>query len=295
MSLSVQLKFNKYRYMKVRIFLIISLFLLTSPLYAGGPWPAGKGHGYLKLSQRAIVANSFFNLNGEIIPITTTGLFTTSVYGEYGLSDRFTLRANVPVFFRATLNEVRYEPSGRVEPGDQLNSLGDIDLGFSYAIIRNKPFVLGVTVQAGIPTGNPAGGETGLLQSGDGEFNQLVKIDAGYSFYPKPFYISGSAGINNRTRGFSEEAHVQIEAGATFAKKFLLILKTSTVRSFKNGDAPLAMTGIFSNNTQYLSFGPEFNYLPRPNIGISAGVYGAAAAANILAAPSLDLGFFLKW
>ncbi len=279
-----------------KLFLAALLVIIsTQTTYAGGPWPAGKGHGFLKIGQRGIMASDFFSLNGEVVPITTTGLYVTSVYGEIGLSDRFTLRTNLPVFFRATLNEVRYEPSGHIEPGDQLNSIGDIDLGISYALIRNKPFALGITAQVGIPTGNPEGGRTGLLQSGDSEFNQLVKLEAGYSFYPKPYYISGAVGFNNRTRGFSEEAHFQIEAGATIAKKYLIILKTTTVRSFKNGDAPLSMTGIFSNNTQYLSFGPEFNYLPKPNLGVSAGIYGAALSNNILAAPSIDVGFFFKW
>lgn len=280
--------------MKLRIFFLILLFCSFSGLQAGGPWPAGAGKAYLKLGQRALVSDRFFNPEGAIIPITTTGVFITSAYAEYGLSDRWTARAYLPLFFRATLNEVRYEQSGRVEPGDQFNGLSDADVGISYALRTGKPFALGATVRLGLPIGEPSGGETGLLQSGDGEFNQLVLIDWGYSFWPKSAFISGSLGFNNRTRGFSDEIHATFDAGVTIGKSWTVLVKTYLVRSLFNGTAPQANTGIFSNNTQFLSFGPEVNYQAGERFGISGGAFFATAATNVLAAPSLEAGLFWK-
>ena len=41
------------------------------------------------------------------------------------------------------------------------------------------------------------------LLAGDGEFNQLLKIEAGVG--GNKWYTTGYVGINNRTLGFSEE------------------------------------------------------------------------------------------
>ncbi len=280
--------------MKLRFFFFSLLLLSLSGLRAGGPWPAGAGKAYLKLGQRALVSDRFFNPEGAIIPITTTGVFITSAYAEYGLSDRWTAKAYLPFFFRATLNEVRFAQSGRVEPGDQFNGLSDADLGISYALMTGKPFALGFTARVGLPIGNPSGGATGLLQSGDGEFNQLLLLDWGYSFWPKKAFINGSLGFNNRTRGFSDEVHASFDAGGTVGDSWTILLKTYLVRSLFNGSAPQANTGIFSNNTQYLSFGPEVNYQLGERFGLSGGAFFATASTNVLAAPSLEAGLFWK-
>ncbi|MDX1907560.1 MAG: hypothetical protein SF053_11045 [Bacteroidia bacterium] len=283
--------------MKKIITLSLAAFLMLAggTVRAGGPWASGKNHGYAKLGQRAIVGRNFFNLSGEIIPITTTGVYITSFYGEYGLTNRLTARAYLPFYFRSTLNEVRYEPSGRVVPGDVLNSVSDVDVSLSYALIQGKPFALGASLQLGLPVGNPGGGATGLLQSGDGEFNQLLRLEAGYSFHPAPVFVHGSAGFNNRTRGFSDDLHFTLEGGITLRERVTLILKSYAVIPLRNGDANLSTTGLFSNNIQYISFGPEVNVRLAGEWGISAAIFGAGAGRNVLAAPSLESGVYVKF
>ncbi|MDP5168778.1 MAG: transporter [Bacteroidia bacterium] len=280
--------------MKRIMLLLLTLSLFTANASAGGPWPAGKDKGFFKLGQRGIVSDRFYNPDGQIIPITTTGVYVTSFYGEYGLSDRWTVKGYVPLLFRSTLNEVRFEQSGRIEPGDQFTGLSDADLGISYALNQNKALALGVTLRLGIPIGETSGGETGLLQSGDGEFNQLLQLDWGYSFWPKKQFVNGSIGFNNRTKGFSDEFHFGLDFGTQIGDKVTAILKTYTVRSFFNGDAPQSNTGIFSNNIQFVSFGPEVSYQLSKNLGLSAGAFFATAATNVLASPSLEAGLFWK-
>ena len=56
-----------------------------------------------------------------------------------------------------------------------------------------------------MPIGNDSGGSQGNLQTGDGEFNQLIQLDAGTGF---PIggtngYANVYVGFNNRTNGFS--------------------------------------------------------------------------------------------
>lgn len=258
----------------------------------GGGWVAGKGHGYLRLGERVIRSNKFFGLSGELTDITTTGVYITELYGEYGLGNNLEVSLYFPIFFRSTLNSIRFEQSNRVQDGDEVNNIGDINVGIKYALIKNKPFVLSASLMLGIPSGIVGAGSSQLLQTGDGEFNQMLRLDMGYSF--SPFYITAGVGFNNRTQSFSDEIHANFEIGITY-KKLIAMLKAGTVQSLNNGDAAAAVTGIFSNNTEFVSAGPEIAWLFNKNFGFSGGVAFAFAGQNILAAPAYNAGLFVKF
>lgn len=275
-------------------FLFVLLIIFSSLLAeAGGGWPQPKRGGYFKLSQNYIYSPFFFSPSGDIVDITTIQLFTTSVYGEYGISDRLTGIIYFPFYVRNTLNSIQYNQSGTIEPGDSFNSIGDADVGFKYALIKDKPIVVAGSIYVGLPLGKPNGGRTGILQTGDGEFNQMIRLDASYSFYPKPVYVSAYGAFNNRTKGFSDEVRFGAEIGVTF-KKFIPILKLNVTQSLFNGDAVTAQNGIFSNNTEFVSPTIELNYQLTDKIGISGSGGFAFAGRNILAAPNWGLGVYLK-
>lgn len=276
-----------------RVSILLLVLLTFNHSFAGGGWPQPKKHGYFKFSQNFIRSPYYFNPNGDIIDITTISLYTSSLYGEYGITDRFTAILYFPFFVRNTLNEVQYNQSGKIEPGDSFNSVGDTDLSFKYGIVVNKPIVLSATLLLGLPLGKTSGGETQILQSGDGEFNQMIKIDASSSFYPKPIYVSAYAGFNNRTKSYSDEVRFGAEIGFTF-KKFIPILKINTVHSVFNGNAEVVQNGIFSNNTEYISPMIELNYQTTEKIGISGSGGFALSGRNILASPNWSLGVYLK-
>ena len=272
------------------LFLIISL-----DGHAGGGWPQARRQGYIKLGQNGISASNIYDASGNVTPITpSTAIFTTSFYGEYGITNRLTTILYLPFFVRTIQNELQYNQSGIVEEGDELNSFGDTDISFKYGLVVNKPVVVSATLLFGLPFGNSGGGNTGVLQTGDGEFNQLLRIDASHSFYPRPLYASAYAGFNNRTKGFSDEWRAGLEVGYTVKQKLTLITKLSVVQSFFNGSESVPSNGIFSNNTEYISPEIEVAYSFKPNWGISFSAGGALAARNILAAPNYGIGIFLK-
>ncbi len=267
--------------------------ILSNYVWAGGGWPQPKGKGYFKLSQNWIISPFFYNPNGNVIDITTTSIYTTSLYGEYGFTNRLTGIAYVPFFVRATLNQVQFNQTGQVFPGDEYQSFGDTDIGLKYALVVDKPFVVSATILLGLPFGSTAGGNSKILQTGDGEFNQQIRVDVSHSFYPKPVYASAYVGFNNRTNGFSDEFRYGAEVGLTF-KKFIPILKLNVVKSFFNGDGTAIQNGIFNNNTEYISPTFELNYQATEKIGVSGSGGFAFAARNILAAPNWSLGVYLK-
>lgn len=278
---------------KQQIQLLFSLLLIsTSSAFAGG-WLQGKGNGYFKLSQTALRGDRFYNGDGKSVRITTAGVYNTSFYGEYGLSDKLDVFAYAPLVSRLTLNDVR-SSTGRFQKGDELTAIGDADIGVKYGIRQGKSLVISASLLLGLPIGNDAGGETGLLQSGDGEFNQLLMVDVGYGF-DFPLYANVGVGFNNRTNDFSEEFRATAELGYKWRKKLTLSAKFATVQSLNNGNPKgSAGTGIFSNNLEYVSFGPELSYLFSEKVGFSMGYATASSGQFIIAAPSYSFGIFME-
>jgi protein XagA len=187
------------------------------------------------------------------------------------------------------------QPGIPSQAGDALNSFGDTDIAIKYGLIVNKPIVVSATVLFGLPLGDNGATNASALQTGDGEFNQMLRIDASHSFYPKKFYVSAYGAFNNRTKGFSDEVRFGAEIGVTL-EKFIPIFKVNTVHSLFNGDTGLGITqsGIFSNNTEFISPSFELNYQITEKVGVSASIATALAARNILASPNWGLGVYLK-
>jgi len=284
--------------MKNNIITIILVFF-TSSLFAGGPWPQPKGKGYFKLSEWWTVFDQHYTDNGMIDPNLTTGIYNTTFYGEYGITDRFTAVVNAPLFSRTYMNNLRSRTTDEIIiPGESLNGIGDIDLAVKYGLSNpGSPIPISVTLGVGIPTGNPNGGSQGNLQTGDGEFNQSIQVDAGKSFklFNKNAYLSSYAGVNNRTNNFSEEFRYGVELGVgLFNQKLWLAGKVNGIKLFKNGATAetVTSTSLFANNTEFTSIALDVNYYVSKRVGVSVSYATAINGAIIAAAPAYSVGVF---
>ena len=274
---------------------LLFYFTQINIVFAGGGWINKKNHGYFKIEQRAIInANSFYNENGERVSITGSSIYFSNLYAEYGITNNIDIIATVPFFVRSVQNSVNHLNSGVTKEGDQLNYIGDLLLGAKYGFLQKGSVVLSGSMFLGIPTGKVNGGKTEVLQTGDGEFNFMPRLDVGISLYPLPAYINIGTAINLRTRGFSNELYANFEFGWTFKEKLLLSAKIWLLKSFYNGTGPSAQNGIFSNNIEYLAIGPQVTYFINKNWGISGSIDGAAYGKNILASPTYAIGCFYR-
>ena len=244
--------------------------------------------------------SALYTDQGLIDPNITTGIFNTNFYGEYGLTDRLTAITYVPFFARAFNNNQVSATTGEILlPGEAINSIGDIDIGLKYGLTRpGSPVAVSATLMLGLPSGQSIGGSQGNLQTGDGEFNQLLRVDAGHGWASGStnFFVNAYTGFNNRTEGFSDEFRYGLEGGAGFKQgKLWLIGRLDAVRSLRNGlnsGEVINTTSIFANNTEYVSIGGEVAYYLTPEFGVSAGMAGAVSGRIILAAPSYNVGVF---
>ncbi len=279
----------------MRNFITIILLVLVLPTVTlAGGWNQKKGEGFFSLNQSILRSSSFRDINGNSIPIRTLGTYTTSLYGSYGIIDRLTVIAYIPFFSRNTFNALEGRTTGReLEPGAANNAFGDIDLGFQVGILQNQPFVISVSVYFGIPTGDSKD-QLGLL-TGDGEFNQYFKVDFGYGF-KFGAWINASIGVNQRTKGFSDEFRYDFEAGYIVKERLILAFKLNAVESFLNGnpDASDGTVGLFASDAEYITYGPEIGYVHKDTWGVTYRYTTATKLQNVLAAAQHSVGFFYK-
>ncbi|MTB50943.1 hypothetical protein [Lewinella sp. W8] len=281
--------------------LLLFAFLLTSPALSAGPWPPGKGKGYYKLYEWWIRFDEHYSSTGELDPNATIGLYNTTIFATHGFSDRLTGVMNLPLFSRSTINnQVSGTRGNIIVPGDEINTIGDAELGIRYALSSpgaKWPVAVGLTL--GLPLGEAAGGELGNLQTGDGEFNQLIYAETGTSVQlskSTQLYSSVMLGVNNRSGGFSDEFRYGMDVGVGLSgSKLWIIGRLQGSESFFNGETAetTTSTSIFSNNAEYLSLGGEINYYLTDRLGLSAGAATAISGRIIAAAPAFSLGIFI--
>ena len=270
------------------------------PLYAGGGWTKGKGKGFFKLSEWWIIADQHYTDEGKIDPNVTNGLFNTSIYAEYGITNRLTGIVYFPVFSRAYFNNQISATTGEVlKQGESINSIGDTDISLKYGIIQGKKIVMSSSLMLGLPLGNSSGGTEGNLQTGDGEFNQMLRVDISTAFQlgkVNTFY-SVYCGINNRSNGFSDEFRWGVEAGfLAWNERIIAVGRLYGTQSLNNGNTDNNLNGntsIFANNSEFTSVSGELSYKLSNRVGVSAGMATALSGKIIFANPSYTLGVFL--
>lgn len=280
--------------------ILIALLLASVIGNAGGGWTKNKNEGYFKLSEWWTIGDQHFTDQGLLDPNTTTGLFNTNFYGEFGISNRFTAIAFMPLFSRNLMNNTVSGVNGKtLVEGDAINGVGDLDLSIKYGILKNTKWVLASTLQLGIPIGKTAGGKDGNLQTGDGEFNQMLKLDLskgyGVSWLKASSYVNIYSGFNNRTNSFSDEIRYGIESGLGWKNnKYWLIGRVDGIASLKNGATAdmVTSTSVFANNAEYLAYSVEAAAYLNKAWGISASFSSLFFGKIIMASPAFSVGVF---
>ncbi len=269
---------------------VIICSCFSNSVALAGAWPQKRGEGYYKIGFRVTQADMFYDRSGNKMRVPTFTDFTTSFYGEYGITDRLTLLASAPFYKRLTTEREI------ASSGNELTNSGfaDSDVGFRVGLFGIGNSVVSAEILLGLPLGDDSH-PNGLL-TGDGEFNQLFRLGFGHSFYPKPAYFSVDVGFNNRTQGYSDEFHYDAEVGYTFGAKWLFDFKIRGIRSIKNG-SDMVVAGVATstaNDQSYLSYGAEINYLINNSIGFILGVDSATFIENTIGAPTYSFGIFYR-
>ncbi|MBT9392509.1 hypothetical protein KLP40_04975 [Hymenobacter sp. NST-14] len=223
---------------------------------AGGGWTRATGGGYAKIGLTTVSTTRYHPLGGGTTATARFRQQVVSLYAEYGLSSRWEVVLNAPVYRRAEF--VTATPT---------QGVGDVQLGLRYAVLRGAwPLAVGLAVEA--PTGNAAARGrnrqdprlTIALPTGDNEWNVWARAALSHSLAPRlPAYVSLDVGYNQRTRGFTSQYTYGAEVGYQVGKAWL----TATVRTLDNVRAPtsarLASIGL-GEGVAYSSAALGVNY-----------------------------------
>lgn len=283
--------------MKKYILILIAAFSFSNSVFA--QWSKGKGNGYYKLSAWYLKYNQHYTDTGAKDPNATRTQFNTNLYAEYGITDKIDVIAYVPfVAVSSQNNQISGTTGNVIARGESVTSFGDVDLGINYGFYKKGKWTASAKLILGLPTGESSGGSDGSYQNGDGEFNQYVSANLGYSsaLGNLPFYAKSYLGYNNRSKGFSDEFRTGLEAGLNVIdSKLWLITRLNVVKSLKNGtlSAVNSNGSIFANNVEFSSFGFEAAYYITKKLGVALNFDSAFDGKIIAASPSFSGGIFL--
>ena len=279
---------------------LIVVLLVCFPLVseAGGGWINEKYSWYLKFGQQWVNYNQYYNFDGILTEDRTRSLGETYIYAEYGMTNKLNAIVYLPFFSKATIFQQVNTANGQiVQDGESFSSIGDMNVSIKYGVLKEKLLVMSTTLTLGLPFGKTRKGTDQSLQTGDGEFNQMLSLDASSSFMLgklKPYW-STYIGFNNRTEGFSDEVRYGIELG-TSIRRWWFILKSRAIKSLRNGNAGdnLFFNGLLLNNSEYIMVVPEIAYEFSENWGLSINYTKVVTGKLIFAQPAYSFSIYLN-
>ena len=282
-----------YSYLRITQFLGISaVFLLTSPVYAGGGWTRQRGHGYAKVGLTLANTTKYHPLQGGTVNTAQFRQQVYSLYAEYGLTKRLEATLNFPFFRRATFPNT--------SPGQ---GVGDPEFGLRYGVLTGK-WPLAVQVAAQAPLGNPntvgvvddAFGSFVYLPTGNGQWNIWTRAALSHTLGTLPAFITLDAGYNTRTAGFTDQYTYGAQAGYKFFDKLWL---TVTARTLDNVHAPdpskLNKIGL-GEGVAYstASLGASYNFTKLLSVTADAAT-GFGKLRNVYSGNQYTLGVAVEW
>jgi len=249
-----------------------------------------KGNGWLRVGQSILGSNEFFDSNGDKVSIRTNFLYTTSLSGEYAVTDRYSVTGYFPFFVRTLINNIQFNQSGQLEPGRVLNSFGDSEVGLRAKISSNSRVQVVGFVKLGLPFGTKTTiGTDSDLQTGDGEFNQLAGMQFLLGLAQYKIFLSSYVAYNNRTKNYSDEIRYGFSVNYC-SNNFFAVARLNSLETLFNGTAPVSLNGVFSNHREFVSPGAEVTFRPSSSIGIFTSIDFYPLGRNTFAAADFSIG-----
>ena len=274
-----------------------ALFLITFNAFSQSPWTKNINEGYLQASFTTIGSYDKIYGNPDYKPQREITDNTVQLYGEYGVTDKTTLFANIPLKMVKTGDFTEdmsvIFPSFTIEETSE-TLLGNIQLGIKHNFSNNKWLLSG---QLSIEANTSSYKENSGIRSGYDAWTFTPLFLTGRGF--DSWYIQAFTGFDIRTNGYSSNYKLGGEVGYKALNWLWVAGFLDGVASLKNGDVILPQenlaTGLYVNDQSYAAFGlkliGEFN----KSFGANVGFGGAFAGRNVAKAPALSFGLYHKF
>lgn len=276
---------------------IPALFFITLNVFSQSPWTKNKNEGYIQASFTTIGSYDKIYGNPDYKPQREITDNTLQLYGEYGVTDKTTLFANVPLKMVKTGDFTEdmsvIFPSITIEEASE-TLLGNIQLGIKHNFSNNKWLLSG---QLSIEANTSTYKENSGLRSGYDAWTFTPLFLTGRGF--DSWYIQAFTGFDIRTNDYSSNYKLGGEIGYKALNWLWIAGFLDGVASLKNGDVILSQenlaTGLYVNNQSYAAFGLKFIGEFNKSFGVNVGFGGAFAGRNVAKAPALSFGLYHKF
>ncbi len=243
----------------------IGLFSIDAAAQSG--WTKAKSEGFYQLSYQTMRSNDYYSLEGNLLVTNQFSQQSLVFYGEYGVTDKFTIIANWPL-----------QTWNGFETTETVSGLGDLRLEFKHALLK-KYFPLSVAVSPELPIGKAnhfaqskaIDFEQINLPSGDGEFNVWTTLATSFALPSIPFYgnIFGSYNFRTEYKGvsFSDQLAIGAEIGYHIAD---FVWVNARLNALKSVDEVVVATDfVRGDGSEYTSYSFGASVPIRKNIHVS--------------------------
>ncbi len=279
--------------------ILVICTLLTFNIFnavAQQAWTKEKGKFYAQVGGSALSYNQA--LNGKVKPSEWTPLnakfsdITLQAYGEYGITDKLTVSAQLPLKILSSSGVV--QPSTITE--GSLVGLSNIQTALTANIYNKDGIVVSGKINLSLPTAK-FDIKTGL-RTGFDAFSAEPSLLLGFGH--SKFFASGELGYVLRNNGYANRIHAGAQIGKFFGKnkKMLGIFALELMKTAANGtynDATSTKTALYLSNQSYLSPTIKFGYktTSKVTLWLSLGSGIAPITKNIAASigPSLSVSY----
>ncbi|MDX2305324.1 MAG: hypothetical protein NW226_21115 [Microscillaceae bacterium] len=261
-------------------------------------WTRKKGGGYAQLGFSNISANSLYSNLDDISEINLRREVTDNTlqfYGEYGLSDKFTLVTAIPFKLLETGNKIfstQFFPD-TLESGS-LSALGNISIAGVYGLPQTKNWVASAKLRLDLNTASydaPTG-----LRTGYDAWGLAPSLTGGYgSTY---FFATAEVGVNLRINNYSHQFFSSLQAGVNYNQRIFLIAVLEILQSFENGDfndENALHSGLYVNDLEFTAFQLKVGGYPTKNLGVWLSSGGGSSGNFVAKGRALTLAVSYQW
>lgn len=270
--------------------------LLSVNAVAQSGWTRSKGGFFGKLDFSHLSADTYYTPQGVALETSIFRQTSLNWYGEYGISDRWTLITSMPLL-----------RNNSFETTESVYGMGDLKLEIKYRLFSNSDWPIAISIAPELPIGrrnafaaskdNPQ--ERINLPTGDGEFNIWGTIAASKSIGKAYGSIFGAYNFRTQYEGLSFRDLYQFGIELGVSPMYNLWLNAKLRAQFSTGESQYPELGfIRGDGTTYTLYSLEAFYKMNENIGVAAtflsGSDFIAPFRNIYIAPFFSIGFIYE-
>lgn len=265
----------------------LAIFFVSAAVADAGPWAAGKGKGYFRVSFQHLGSTKLVSPDGTNFTIPLFTREEVAIYGAFGLAKDWTVVVNLPVLRSSNLDDFPDELSRE-------SGFGDIQAGIQRQLGSAGGWVFAARATVQLPTGDVERA-SGLLPTGSGVYEGDVVVEAGRSLGGGKGWMFVGGGPQFRGGGLRDGVVFGAQIGWKLTKTVALMGSTRGVEPFSH-EAPRTARGSFAgvgDRVAYVILGPSLLWNLTKNSGLQFDAEFVAYARNLASGPVYRIGYFI--